>query len=90
DIYYFKTRTGREVDFIIKKPDRSFMLIQVCETMVDEKTRIRETTALWEAMKQLNMDTGYIVTHHEEEIIRNDAGEIHILPMWRFLLLVSE
>jgi uncharacterized protein len=90
DIYYFKTRSGREVDFIIKKPDRSFMLVQVCDTMVDERTSHRETTALREAMTQLNMDTGYIVTHHEEKIIQNDAGKIHILPAWRFLLHVSE
>ncbi|MCF8093090.1 MAG: DUF4143 domain-containing protein [Desulfotignum sp.] len=90
DIYYFKTRSGREVDFIIKKPDRSFMLVQVCDTMVDERTSHRETAALSEAMAQLDMDTGYIVTHHEEKMIQDDAGEIHILPAWRFLLHVSE
>jgi uncharacterized protein len=89
DIFYFKTEKGREVDFIAKKQDRSFMLVQVCETLVDIKTRKRELTALTEAMKQLKSELAYIVTRNEEETIQDEAGTIEILPAWRFLLDLS-
>lgn len=46
DIFYFKCKSGREVDFIVQGHDRSRMLIQVCESLVDPQTRKCEVTAL--------------------------------------------
>jgi predicted AAA+ superfamily ATPase len=45
DIFYFKSKTGREVDFIAQWPDRSCRLVQVCESMADPQTRKQEITA---------------------------------------------
>ena len=39
DIFYYKTKAGREVDFIAGRQDRSRMLIQVCESTADPQTR---------------------------------------------------
>lgn len=86
DIFYFKSRNGREVDFLAQRQDRSRMLIQVCESMTDPQTRKREVTSLSEAMTELNLTEGTIVTRGEEEQIQVESGIIKVLPVWRFLL----
>ena len=43
DIFYYKTKAGREVDFIAGRQGPSRMLVQVCESMADQQTRKRET-----------------------------------------------
>lgn len=86
DIFYYKTRSGLEVDFIIQQQDRSRMLIQVCESLVEPQTRKREVAALEEAMQELDLTTGTIVTRSEEEQISVEPGIIDVVPAWRFLL----
>jgi predicted AAA+ superfamily ATPase len=90
DIFYYKTRAGREVDFIAGRQGPSRMLVQVCEIMADHKTRKRETTALAEAMAELKLSQGIIVTRNEEEQLEVDSGKIEIVPAWRFLLNLPE
>lgn len=86
DIYYYKTKAGREVDFIIRNADQSRTLIQVCETLAHPETRKRETTALCEAMSELKLNSGILVTRNEEETIQMECGQINVTPAWRFLL----
>lgn len=86
EIYYFKSKGGKEVDFLARYPDRSRLLVQVCETMADPQTRKREITALTEAMVELQLSAGTIVTRGEEEQIKTAAGTIEVIPVWRFLL----
>jgi predicted AAA+ superfamily ATPase len=88
-IFYFRSRGGREVDFIAQRQDRSRLLVQVCESMADPQTRKREVTALTEAMAELNLTEGTIVTRGEEDRIQVDSGTIDMVPAWRFLLAVS-
>jgi predicted AAA+ superfamily ATPase len=90
DIYYYKTKSGREVDFIIQKADRSRMLVQVCESMADTQTRKREITSLSEAMTEMKLKVGYIVTRNEDEQIEVESGQINVVPVWRFLLNLQE
>jgi hypothetical protein len=89
DIFYFKSKTGREVDFLALL-DRSRMLVQVCESMADPQTRKREITALAEAMAELKLPEGTIVTRGEEEQIQVGSGKIDVVPAWRFLLKLTE
>ena len=86
DIFYFKTKGGREVDFVVQGPDRSRGLVQVCESMANPQTRKREITALSEAMAELKLSEGTIVTRGEDERISVDSGNIDVVPAWRFLL----
>ncbi len=90
DICYVKTRSGKEVDFIADLEDRSRMLVQVCESLADPQTRKRETAALAEAMVELNLAAGIIVTRGEEGTIDDAAGKITIVPAWRFLLELEQ
>jgi hypothetical protein len=86
NIFYYKTRRGREVDFIVQQQDKTKMLVQVCESMVVPQTRKREIAALAEAMDELGLTSGIIVTRNEEEQISVDSGMIDVVPIWRFLL----
>ncbi len=101
EIYYYKTKGGLEVDFITHLPaasptaqagmrNRSRLLVQVCESMAEPQTRKREVTALGEAMVELGLKTGTIVTRNEEEEIKVDGGKIEVVPVWRFLLNLPE
>jgi hypothetical protein len=90
EIYYYKTKIGREIDFIVLMQDRTRILVQVCESLTAPQTRKRETTALSEAMAELGLKTGTIVTRNEDERIEDEAGTIRVVPAWRFLLDLAE
>ncbi len=85
-IFYYKTSGDREIDFIVRMPDQSLALFQVCETLAAPETRKRELTALNEAMTEQQLTTGTIITRHESEQIQTAAGTVDIVPAWRFLL----
>lgn len=86
EIRYFKGANGREVDFVARMPDGSHMLVQVCESLAEPRTRKREVKALERAMDGLGMRAGTIVTREQEETLPVDAGSIEVLPAWRFLV----
>ena len=95
DIFYYKSKAGREVDFIALLPsskgeDCSRVLVQVCESMANPETRKREITALTEAMTELKLAEGTIVTRGEDERFQVEAGKISVLPAWRFLLSLPD
>jgi len=90
DIYYYKTKTGKEVDFIVPLHGGARVLIQVCESLKEPQTRKRETAALTEAMAELGLKTGKIVTRNDSEQIENGGGIIEVVPIWRFLLDLPE
>lgn len=88
-IFYYRTNSGKEVDFVIAINVKERQLIQVCESMDEPKTRQREVNALKEAMQELDLPTGTIVTMSEENKIAVSNGTIYIVPAWKFLLNVS-
>jgi hypothetical protein len=97
EIYYYRTKTGREVDFVLpvraraglspmRGMARAGMLVQVCESLADPQTRKRETAALGEAMAELGLNAGTIVTRGEDQQTDIAGGTIEVVPAWRFLL----
>jgi len=90
EIYYYRTKTGREVDFIVPLCGRPPMLLQVCGSLAEPQTRKRETAALSEAMVELGLKNGIIVTRNEEERIDSETGTIEVIPAWRYLLDLPE
>ena len=89
DVYYLKTKSGVEVDFVAKREDCSRLLVQTCESLADPKTRKREVTSLTEAMAELGLKSALIVTRNEDEEIEVKGGKIEVIPAWRFLLNLS-
>lgn len=85
-ITYLLTSTGQEVDFVIDSSSRGSRggreLIQVSWTLEHPDTRARELGALSQAMKELRVRTGTVVTWLEE----GTEGRIRIVPVWKWLL----
>ncbi len=54
--------------------------------MEDEKTRKRELKSLREAMGETGLKEGTIVTHEDEDEIRESGYAIRVVPAWRYLL----
>ena len=90
EVFYGKTKSGREVDFVVSSRNGSPMLVQVCESLAEPQTRKREVSALSEAMRELRCKAGTIVTRGEDERIDTDSGTIQAVPAWRFLLELPE
>ena len=89
-ISYFKSHRGRKVDFVVQFQDGVWHLIQVTETLAAPQTRKREIVSLREAMSELSLPTGTIVTRNEQELIDVPEGQITVLPTWRFLLKLPD
>lgn len=89
NIYYYRTRNGKEVDFVVPLADRSRLLVQVCETLADPATRKRELNALGEAMEELGSTAATIVTRTEEERIEREGRTITVVPAWKWLLEID-
>lgn len=81
-IYYYKTARGKEVDFIAIMPDGSRQLVQVSRDLASEQTRSREVDALSEAMEELGIERGTIVTMREREEIDVAAGVVEVRAAW--------
>lgn len=77
-----------EIDFVIGDAllGEAFQLIQVSCDISDEKTRLREISALRLAMKRFGVKEGTIVTLDSEETITVPEGAITVLPAWKWLL----
>jgi hypothetical protein len=91
-IYYVKTPSNKEIDFITASPgviltdDTPFMLYQVWYEMESTNTFERETEALWEAMEEFGINNATIITYKTESRIERDSRIITIVPAWKFLL----
>jgi uncharacterized protein len=88
--FLWPSRSGGEVDFIVPLRGHPPMLVQVCGSLTDSQTRKRETAALSEAMAELGLKTGTIVTRNEDERVDAETGTIEVIPAWRYLLDLPE
>jgi uncharacterized protein len=90
EIFYYRTRTGREVDFAVPGRGRKVGLVQVCDSLADPATRRRELTALGEAMAEQGVATSTLVTMDEQDEVVTVTGTITVVPVWRFLFELPE
>lgn len=88
-IYYYKTQTGFEVDFIAVLPDGEKLPVQVCADMSAPDTRKRELRALQAAMAESHLTRGVVVTEGPAESLTTEEGTIDIIPATEFLATVT-
>lgn len=86
DVYYWKNKTGKEVDFVIKEGLRVKQLIQVCWDIKDKETKEREIKGLFEAMKEFKLKQGIVITEDYEYEEKMDKKKINFIPLWKWLL----
>ncbi len=86
EIYYYRTAGRHEVDFVWIDNKYNKNLVQVSLSMEDPKTRSREITSLFCAMKELGLGSGKIITLDEEKILKEGDKTVEIIPAWKYLL----
>ena len=65
---------------------RQQMAIQACYSLSDTDTRKREVNALLQISKHWQITKHLIITKDEEETITEDAIQIEVVPVWKWLL----
>ena len=87
-VTYYRTSSGREVDFAVDpaEPDGALRLVQSCAALSDPETRYREVGALSEAMSETGVERGELVTLSDREDIDTGAGTIAVRPLWEWAL----
>jgi predicted AAA+ superfamily ATPase len=85
DVYYYKDKTGAEVDFLIKEGLKVTELIQVCYDIADAKAKNRETKSLIKAGKELAVDRLSFITWDYENEELYDGRQITFVPLWKWL-----
>jgi hypothetical protein len=85
EIFYWKNKANREVDFVLKKQSKITRLIQVCYDIDDPITRDREIKALLMASKDLKCNDLMIINQDIEKIEKIKMKEIKFVPLWKWL-----
>jgi len=86
NIFYYKTAHNLEVDFLVVSDRDEKNLIQVCYDLEDDSTCRREVKALVEAMKELKLNKGLILSSDQQGEIVTEQGVIKVVPVWAWLL----
>lgn len=86
DIYYWKDRRQREIDFLIWEGQKIVRAIQVCWSFDDVKTKKREIDALIGAMAEFDLKDGLVITEdfEGEEVV--DGRRVIYMPMWKWMI----
>lgn len=83
-VYYHKGKL--ECDFVVHEKGKIVSALQVSE-ILSEENRKREIEGLIEAMKAYGLKEGTVLTDNLEEDIVVEGRDIHIMPIWLWLLL---
>jgi len=86
DLFYYRTRNDREVDFALKDGYRVTELIQVCYDLTNPDVEQREIKALVEAAKELDVSNLSILTWNEKRVLKQDNLVVEFKPVWEWLL----
>jgi predicted AAA+ superfamily ATPase len=86
DLFYYKAKNGKEVDFVVKQGPKAEKLIQVCYNTSDPKTKEREIKALSDASDELNCKDLEIISWDYEAEEKYKGKIIKFIPLWKWLL----
>ena len=86
DIFYYKTRNERKIDFILKEGLKIKKLIQVCYDPNDLDAQKRELKSLIEASEELNCNDLLIITWDHEGDKGFKGRKIKFIPLWKWLI----
>jgi uncharacterized protein len=85
-IYYYLTDKEKEVDFVVTDKNKVITLIQVCYSLDSKASKEREVKALSQAMEELKVKQGLILTYSEEETIKLGKKKVIVKPVWEWAL----
>jgi predicted AAA+ superfamily ATPase len=90
ELYYWKDHSGQEIDFVVKNKDEIKQLIQV--TYASDKNEIdsRELESFKAGASELNCDNLLVITWDYEAITSVNDKAVVFIPLWKWLLNLSE
>lgn len=86
NVFYWKDKQNREVDFVVKEGLKAKELIQVSWDIKNEKTKKREIRSLLKAMKEFRLKECLIITEDDEGEETVEGKKIRFMPLWKWLL----
>ena len=88
EIYYWRDKQQREVDFVLKSGLGIEQLIQVTYASSEEEIAVREKRALIKASEELNCEDMRVITWDYESEEEFKGRSITFTPLWKWLLEV--
>lgn len=86
NLFYYKTRNDREIDFVLKNETTVTELVQVVYDINNVDTEQREVKALMEAGNELGVNNLTVLTWDEKREVKKDDLTVSFVPVWeRFL-----
>jgi len=82
ETWYFKGR--KECDFICRKGKNLYCAFQV-SWQVGQQNEKREVEGLLEAMNELNLTEGTIITFNQEDSLVKEGKTIRLIPGWKWM-----
>jgi len=86
DLFYYRTESNKEVDFIVRQGTKVKSLMQVAYDTTSAKAEAREMKALVEASKELDCDELLLITWDEEGERKLSGKKIKLIPLYKWLL----
>lgn len=87
NLYYYKTRNNKEIDFVLHKNLKTESLIQVAYKIDNQETAKREMNALVEAGYELKCNNLKIISWDLKKIVTYKKKKIEIIPLLDWLIL---
>lgn len=84
EIYFYRERY--ECDFVVKEGNRVSEVLQVSQSLADEKTKKRELRGIVDACKEFRLKKGIIITSSASEEFEVEKIKIHAVPLYLWLL----
>lgn len=78
DLFYYRTRNDKEVDFVVRSSNHVDTLIQVCYDLTSLKVQKREISALYEAQDELHAEHLVIITQSQVSALEIPKGKYPI------------
>lgn len=86
DIFLYKTKNNKEIDFVVKQEANVKKLIQACFGLEAAETQRREIKALLEASAELKCNDLEVITWDKDAIEKIKDKEVKYVPLWNWLL----
>lgn len=86
DLFYYKTRNSKEVDFVLRDGIKTTELLQIAYNVSDPAVKNREVRALLEAGEELGCKNLFVITWDDEEDLVVEKQKVEFIPLWKWLL----
>jgi predicted AAA+ superfamily ATPase len=86
ELAYYRTSSGREVDFVVTPRTGAPSLVQVSADLSEAATREREVAALREAMTETGLGEAVLVTQGEAGMNEIREPGVRVVVAWQWLL----